>query len=161
MPFHDHVSFHRPGNYDHQSNFQTDQGASDFKITHLVVPLVTTLSPVMEISQRMVRVSLGKRFNWGCRNSECDTNLEHTSVRWARTMRCEAENNRHPLCESPVVTGQVLLKSVFTTLGPCLHPVFVHNTEDDVCINGNLENHRFKSFLIDKKKMLTSQLPSL
>ena len=122
---------------------------------------MTTLSPVMEISQRMVRVSLGKRFNWGCRNSECDTNLEHTSVRWARTMRCEAENNRHPLCESPVVTGQVLLKGVFTTLGPCLHPVFVHNTEDDVCIDGNLENHRFKSFLIDKIKMLTSQLPSL
>ena len=102
---------------------------------------MTTLSPVMEISQRMVRVSLGKRFNWGCRNSECDTNLEHTSVRWARTMRCEAENNRHPLCESPVVTGQVLLKSVFTTLGPCLHPVFVHNTEDDVCIDGNLNKN--------------------
>ena len=43
---------------------------------YLVVPLVTTLSPVMDISQRMVRVSLGSRFSWGCRNSEWETNLE-------------------------------------------------------------------------------------
>ena len=49
--------------------------------SYLVVPLVTTLSPVMEISQRMVKVSLGRRFNWGCRNSECDTNLNKLSVR--------------------------------------------------------------------------------
>ena len=50
--------------------------ASDLGVTHLVVPLVTTLSPVIEISQRMVKVSLGRRFNWGCRNSEWDTNLK-------------------------------------------------------------------------------------
>ena len=37
--------------------------------TYLLVPLVTTLSPLMEISQRMVRVSLGRRFSWGCRSS--------------------------------------------------------------------------------------------
>ena len=30
----------------------------------------------MEISQRMVKVSLGSRFNWGCLSSEWDTNLE-------------------------------------------------------------------------------------
>ena len=45
-------------------------------IDYLEVPLVTTLSPVMEISQRMVKVSLGSRFNWGCLSSEWDTNLE-------------------------------------------------------------------------------------
>ena len=32
--------------------------------TGLLVPLVTTLSPVMEISQRMVSVSPGRRLNW-------------------------------------------------------------------------------------------------
>ena len=45
-------------------------------IDYFEVPLVTTLSPVMEISQRMVKVSLGSKFNWGCLNSEWDTNLE-------------------------------------------------------------------------------------
>ena len=45
-------------------------------IDYFEVPLVTTLSPVMEISQRMVKVSLGSRFNWGCLSSEWDTNLE-------------------------------------------------------------------------------------
>ena len=34
-------------------------------LTYLLVPLVTTLSPVMEISQRMVRVSPGMRESWG------------------------------------------------------------------------------------------------
>ena len=33
-------------------------------LTGLLVPLVTTLSPVMEISQRMVSVSPGRRLNW-------------------------------------------------------------------------------------------------
>ena len=42
---------------------------------YLLVPLVTTLSPVMEISQSMVRVSPGNKFSWGCLSSECDTNL--------------------------------------------------------------------------------------
>ena len=45
-------------------------------VDYFEVPLVTTLSPVMEISQRMVKVSLGSRFNWGCLSSEWDTNLE-------------------------------------------------------------------------------------
>ena len=45
-------------------------------IDYFEVPLVTTLSPVMEISQRMVKVSLGSKFSWGCLNSEWDTNLE-------------------------------------------------------------------------------------
>ena len=40
------------------------------KATYLLVPLVTTLSPVMEISQRMVSVSLGMRESWGWRSSE-------------------------------------------------------------------------------------------
>ena len=44
-------------------------------ITDLLVPLVTTLSPLMEISQRMVRVSLGRRLSCGWRSSEWDTNL--------------------------------------------------------------------------------------
>ena len=41
----------------------------------MLVPLVTTLSPVMEISQRMVRVSPGSKFSCGCLSSEWDTNL--------------------------------------------------------------------------------------
>ena len=40
------------------------------RLTGLVVPLVTTLSPEMEISQRMVRVSPGMRLSWGWRSSE-------------------------------------------------------------------------------------------
>ena len=44
------------------------------------VPLVTTLSPVMEISQRMVKVSLGSKFNWGCLSSEWDTNLQGGNI---------------------------------------------------------------------------------
>ena len=52
--------------------------------TYLLVPLVTTLSPLMEISQRMVRVSLGRRFSWGCRSSVCDTNLANPRLSLGR-----------------------------------------------------------------------------
>ena len=55
------------------------------------------------------------------------------------------EGRIDPLCKSPVVTGQVLLKSVFASLGPSFHPVLVHNTEDDVCIDGNLNRDVRKS----------------
>ena len=51
---------------------------------YLLVPLVTTLSPLMEISQRMVRVSLGRRFSWGCRSSVCDTNLANPRLSLGR-----------------------------------------------------------------------------
>ena len=49
-------------------------------IDYFEVPLVTTLSPVMEISQRMVKVSLGSKFSWGCLNSEWDTNLQGGNI---------------------------------------------------------------------------------
>ena len=34
----------------------------------------------MEISQRMVKVSLGSKFNWGCLSSEWDTNLQGGNI---------------------------------------------------------------------------------
>ena len=46
-----------------------------FTTPYLMVPLVTTLSLVLDISQRMVRVSPGNRFSWGCLSSEQETNL--------------------------------------------------------------------------------------
>ena len=50
-------------------------GSSAHTCPYLVVPQVTKLSPEMEISQRMVSVSLGSRCSWGCRSSVWDTNL--------------------------------------------------------------------------------------
>jgi hypothetical protein len=42
------------------------------------------------------------------------------------------------LSKAPVVAGEALLEGVLAPLRPRLVPVLVDNTEDDVCIDGNL-----------------------
>jgi hypothetical protein len=42
------------------------------------------------------------------------------------------------LGKAPVVAGEALLEGVLAPLRPRLVPVLVDNTEDDVCIDGNL-----------------------
>jgi hypothetical protein len=43
------------------------------------------------------------------------------------------------LCKAPVVAGEALLEGVLAPFGPRLVPVLVDNTEDDVCIDGDLQ----------------------
>ncbi len=42
------------------------------------------------------------------------------------------------LSKASVVAGEALLEGVLAPLRPRLVPVLVDNTEDDVCIDGNL-----------------------
>ena len=111
-------------------------------VSYLVVPLVTTLSPVMEISQRMVRVSLGSRLSWGCRSSEWETNLGRSRESRSRSRNGRSRSSRSSrnfsLSKPPVITRQILLEGVLAPLGPGLLAVLVYYTEDYVRVYWHL-----------------------
>jgi hypothetical protein len=49
------------------------------------------------------------------------------------------ERGKILLGKAPVVAGEALLEGVLAPLRPRLVPVLVDNTEDDVCIDGDLQ----------------------